>query len=286
MVGLDARQTEISLSYAAQQAAGLPYWNRDPDHIEKSFDFGANSAKNAVYAVLLAQAGFTSPRQPLTGERGYLNAFAERPDPTALIDELGSRFEIERASIKKWCVGSPIQSVLDGLEALLADDGFDAGRVATVHVDMPADRFHITDNRTMPAVCLQHLAALMLVRGTLTYAAVHDESLMDDPAVLSMRARITTAPSQALADARPERQSIVRIVLDDGSEYQHHGKYVRGTPDNPMTPAEIATKARELLSPLVPDTVDAAIELCLKPAEFDIAHLVALFRGAENEHEA
>ncbi len=285
LLGLDPRQTEITLSYAAQQASGLPYWNRDPDHIEKSFVFGANSARNAVHAALLAQAGFTSPRQPLTGERGFLDAFAERPDPSALTDELGVRFEIERASLKKWCVGSPIQSVLDGLEVLLAGEGFDVQRIASVHVEMPADRFHITDNRDMPAVCLQHLVALMLVRGTLTYATIHDETLMRDPAVLSLRARITTAPSQALAQARPERQSIVRIVLDDGSEHRHHGRNVRGTPDNPMTPPEVATKARQLLTDQEPATVEALIGLCLDEADFDIARLVSLCRVAEDEDD-
>ena len=36
---------------------------------------------------------------------------SETPKPEALTHELGSRFEIMEATIKKWCVGSPIQSV-------------------------------------------------------------------------------------------------------------------------------------------------------------------------------
>ena len=32
----------------------------------------------------------------------------------------GHDFEIMKASIKKWCVGSPVQAALDAAEALLA----------------------------------------------------------------------------------------------------------------------------------------------------------------------
>lgn len=278
LIGLDTRQCEYALSYATQQASGLPYWNRDPDHIEKSFDFGGNSAKNAAYAALLAEAGFTSPPQPLTGERGFLTSFAEQANPEALVEALGQRYEIGRASLKKWCVGSPIQSVLDALEIIQASAGFDTRRIESVHIDMPADRFHITDNRSMPAVCLQHLVALMLVRGTVTYESIHDESLMQDSTVLDMRAKITTSPSEALARARPERQSIVQIRLNNGSGFCHHGKNVRGTPDNPMTPSEVAAKAHDILALQKLDQLDTLIEYCLGEANYAVSKLAEFCR--------
>ena len=47
LLGLDARQLRFQLSYVVQQASGLAYWMRDPDHIEKAFDFGGMPARNA-----------------------------------------------------------------------------------------------------------------------------------------------------------------------------------------------------------------------------------------------
>ena len=46
--GLNAQRMRWLLSYTAQQAGGLASWQRDTDHIEKSFDFGGMGARNGV----------------------------------------------------------------------------------------------------------------------------------------------------------------------------------------------------------------------------------------------
>ena len=79
LMGLSPKQAEALLSFTVQQVSGLSYWNRDPDHVEKSFDFGGKSARNGVFAALLAEAGMTAPDHPLTGPRSYLEAYAETP---------------------------------------------------------------------------------------------------------------------------------------------------------------------------------------------------------------
>ena len=42
----------------------------------------------------MAAAGFTGVEDPLAGARSFLEAFAETPQPEALVEGLGSRFEI------------------------------------------------------------------------------------------------------------------------------------------------------------------------------------------------
>ena len=39
---------------------------------------------------------------------------------------------------------------------------------------MRDDEAGIVDNRSVPNICLQHLVALMVVDGTLTFASSHD----------------------------------------------------------------------------------------------------------------
>ena len=52
------------------------------------------------------------------------------------------------ASIKKWCVGSPIQSVLDATTALIDEHRISADDVPSAsRITMPDDRMHIVDNR-------------------------------------------------------------------------------------------------------------------------------------------
>ena len=111
----------------------------------------------------------------------------EEPAPDKLVAGLGTRFEILRASIKKWCVGSSIQVALEALTLLMAEHGLCVGDVRKILVQMPDDRLHIVDNREIPDIRLQHLLALTLADGRLTFASAHDYARMVDPKVLAVR---------------------------------------------------------------------------------------------------
>jgi 2-methylcitrate dehydratase PrpD len=239
------------LSYAAQQASGVPYWHRDAEHVEKAFDFGGMGARNGVAAALMVDAGFSGIDDPFSGRNHFFTAFGEKPSPSELTRDLGSRFEIMAASIKKWCVGSPIQSVLDAVTALIEQHDIRADNVRAVRITMPHDRMHIVDDRAMPDVCVQHLAAIAVLDGTVSFAAAHDETRMHAEAVQALRRRVALIPSPELTVAVPARQAIVEIDLANGKTVRHHAKAVRGTPDNPMTGEEIEAKALDLMDPVI-----------------------------------
>jgi 2-methylcitrate dehydratase PrpD len=251
LLRLDARQVRHALSFAVQQASGVPFWQRDEEHVEKAFDFGGMGARNGVYAATMVAAGFSAVEDPLSGKHNFFTAFAETARPERLVDGLGDRHEILHASIKKWCVGSPIQAALDSLSALMAEHGLRAAEVAHLVAHMPDDRLHIVDNRHMPDICLQHLLALMLVDGGLTFASSHDYARMSDPVVLELRRRIEAVPSAELTAAVPARQAIIEIETVSGARLSHRTRAVRGTPDNPMDRADIAAKAQDLILPII-----------------------------------
>jgi 2-methylcitrate dehydratase PrpD len=251
LLRFDARQVRHVLSYAAQQASGVPYWHRDSEHVEKAFDFGGMGARNGVAGALMVAAGWSGVDDPFTGRNHFYTAFGETPKPEALTHELGSRFEIMAASIKKWCVGSPIQSVLDATTTLVAEHRIRPDDIKAMRITMPDDRMHIVDNRSMPDVCVQHLATLAVIDGTVTFAATHDHARMSDETVQAVRRTITLIPSPELTVAKPARQAIVEIDLASGKTVRHHAKAVRGTPDNPMTTPEIEDKARDLVAPII-----------------------------------
>jgi 2-methylcitrate dehydratase PrpD len=251
LMHFDARQARHVLSYAAQQASGVPYWHRDIDHVEKAFDFGGMGARNGVAGALMVAAGFSGIDDPFTGRNHFYTAFGEKPQLPLLVQELGTRFEIMAATIKKWCVGSPIQAVLDATTALIDEHHLRAGDVRRIRITMPDDRMHIADNSALPDVCTQYQVAIALLDGTATFAAGHDHARMADPAVQAVRSRIQMIPSAELSAAVPARQAIVEIELADGRTVRHHAKAVRGTPDNPMTTKEIEAKAIDLVAPII-----------------------------------
>ncbi|MEZ0172334.1 MmgE/PrpD family protein [Microvirga sp. TS319] len=251
LLRFDSTRVRHVLSYSAQQASGIPFWQRDKEHVEKAFDFGGMGARNGVAAATMVAAGFSAVDDPFSGKHNLFTAFGENPVPARLIEDLGSRFEIMRASIKKWCVGSPIQAVLDATVTLIETHGIKADDVRRVLITMPDDRIHIVDSRTMPDVCVQHLAALALVDGTVTFESCHDQDRMNDPAILAIRRLIELVPSAELTIATPARQAIVEIETTGGRHLRHHAKAVRGTPENPMDGSEIEAKALDLVVPII-----------------------------------
>ena len=74
---------------------------------------------------------------------------------------------------------------------------------------------------------------------------------MRHPKVLELRRRIELEGDDALTRAMPRREGIVELKLVDGRELAHHTRAVRGTPENPMTRAEVEAKALDLVTPVL-----------------------------------
>ena len=248
--GLDANQMRWLLSYAAQQASGVSCWMRDPSHVEKAFDFGGMPAKHGAAAALMVASGMTGVEDVFSGERNFLFAFGAGDDAAELARGLGARYEILDANIKKWSVGSPIQAALDSLQELIRRHGLQAAAVKKVKVQVQDHEAAIVDNRDMPDICLQHLVAVMLLDGTVTFASSHDVARMRDRATLDLRKKIEFVGSAALTRSGG-RQAIVEVWTGDGRHFAHHTRAVKGTAANPMTRAEVDEKCVDLLVPVL-----------------------------------
>ena len=164
---------------------------------------------------------------------------------------LGGTFEIMNASIKRWSVGSPIQAPLDSLLELIKEHRFKADDVKRVVVRVAHQGANTVNNRDMPDICMQHMCAVMLLDGNVSFASSHDDKRMRERRVLALRQKIELLGDDALSAAMPSRQGIVELELADGRRLRHHTRAVRGTPDNAMTRAEVDAKSYDLMAPVI-----------------------------------
>lgn len=163
-------------------------------------------------------------------------------------------------NIKRWSVGSPIQAPLDGLFALVHEEGLRADHVTRLDVRVAHHGAVTVNDRDMANICLQHLCALMLVDRNVTFVSAHDQERMADPAVLDVRGRVHLHGDDEMTAAMPSRQAFLDLELRDGRRRRVHVDAVRGTFDNPMTRAEVDAKCFDLMAPVLGD--DRARELC------------------------
>ncbi|MGE5524953.1 MAG: MmgE/PrpD family protein [Rhodospirillaceae bacterium] len=245
--GFDARRMQHLMSYTAQQASGVSCWMRDPDHIEKAFDFGGMPARNGVYAAAMVEHGFTGVEDVFSGPNGFWQAYDDCVDTSHVTRELGETYEIMRSNIKKWSVGSPIQPALDAMERIICEHGVRAGDVERVRVQVQDSESDIVNDRNMPDICLQHLVAVMLLDGRVTFASSHDARRMADRKVLDVRKRIEYRGSPELTRAGG-RQAIVEVWTHDGSHFFHHTPIVAGAWERPLSRQEVDDKCHDLIA--------------------------------------
>lgn len=257
LAGLDYNGMRHALSYTAQQCSGISCWMRDEEHIEKAFDFGGMPARNGTAAASMVASGFTAVEDVFSGERNFFVAYDEtrriglKPQPQRLIKDLGKVYEIMNTNIKRWSVGSPIQAPLDGLLELIREHGVKAADVEKLVIRVAHQAANTTDNRNMPDICMQHLCAVMLIDGIVTFKSSHDEKRMKDKKVLDLRKRITLFGDDALTAALPSRQGILELKLKSGKTLHKHVKAVLGTAQNPMTRAQVDEKCYHLMAPIL-----------------------------------
>jgi 2-methylcitrate dehydratase PrpD len=244
------------LEYCAQQAAGMRDWYRDKDHIMKGFVFGGAPARNGVTAALLVQNGWTAVDDFLSGDGNFRLATGIAGKGEILAEELGTRFEITRTSIKKWTAGFPAQPFLEALETLLKRRKIDPARVRGIAIRLRPGS--VVDDRGMSSISVQHLVSLMLVDGTVTFESAHDEARAADPRVARLKALVRLDP------AHPKT---ITLTLDDGSQVSEQIGFLLGTPGNPMNRDQVVAKCHPLIAPVLGEARSRALIAALLDLE-------------------
>jgi 2-methylcitrate dehydratase PrpD len=240
-----------ALSYAAQQVSGIWSWVRDAGHVEKAFDFSGMGARNGVTAAIMAQMGFTGVWDVLDGEHNALIALSTEPRPEEMVAGLGSRFFVTETAIKPFSVGYPIQAPLDAFLTLRREHKLSVDNVERIVVKLPEDGARIVNARSMPDVNCQHIIALALVGGAVSFEDSHSYERMADPKVLAAKERVQLIADRALMDPAAPRSGLVEVTLRNGHTVSHFTRHPPGTKENPLNTERVNEKARSLMTPVL-----------------------------------
>jgi len=256
---LDEKGMRHALSYAAQQVSGIWSWVRDAEHVEKAFDFSGMGARNGVTAAIMAQMGFSGVWDVLDGEHNALLALSADPRPEEMVAGLGSRYFVTETAIKPYSVGYPIQAPLDAFLSLQREHGLSADNVERIVVRLPADGARVVNDRSMPDVNCQHIIAVALVSGTVSFEDSHSYERMAEPKVRAAKARVQLVADEKLMDPAAPRSGLVEVTLKDGRSVSHFTPHAPGTKENPMDTEAVNSKARLLMEPVLGSAQTAEI---------------------------
>lgn len=137
------------------------------------------------------------------------------------------------------------------LHELIRQHAFQASDVEKLVARIPDNGFHTVNNREMPDICVQHLLAVMLLDGTVTFESAHDYARMKDPKVLALRKRMEVVGDPGLTDALRRWRCVMEISLKDGRKLTHQTMAAKGSFEDPLTREEEEEKALDLIAPVL-----------------------------------
>ena len=123
--------------------------------------------------------------------------------------------------------------------------------VERIVVKLPADGARIVDNRAMPDVNVQHMMAVALIDGTVSFEDSHSYERMADPQVRAVKDRVQLVADRALMDPAAPRSGLVEVTLRDGRTVSHFTRHAPGTKENPLDTEGVNAKARGLMAPVL-----------------------------------
>jgi len=208
---------------------------------------GANASRNAVFAALLAQEGFTGPAAAFEGSGGLWEVIGRADWP--LPDEP----LIGKTHTKSLPVCYHGQSAV--LAALDLRKRVSLSDIAEIKVETYGTAVFMMasdDSRWAPATretadhSLPYCVAVALADGAVTQASFA-EGRLRDPALTEVMRRVKVAEDRALSALYPESApGRVTVAMRSGATHVAEVRYPKGHEKNPMTDGEIERKFVEL----------------------------------------
>lgn len=256
LLGLSVEQIEHAISLAAVPHAAMRQTRAGELSMWKGAA-AANSARNAVFAAVLASKGMTGPFQPFAGEMGFLRQLlgGEAFDEAALapLAEKRPPRRICDTYVKFWPVEYHAQSAVDAAIQLRADIG-DPGRIASIHIDTFKAAYEIIakdpekwepKTRETADHSLPYIVVAALLDGRVTRRSFARERLFDPTLRTILKERTTLQEDPELTRGYPEGiPNRIRVTTRDGGQYVREVRFPRGHARNPMTDDELVHKFR------------------------------------------
>ena len=256
LLGLSAPQVEMALGITASMASGVV---ANFGTMTKPLHVGLG-ARNGVLAAKLAQGGFTANAKAIEAGVGfYQTLHGGTPIHEPAIDELGRSYALltDGLRIKPYPCGGLTHQVIDSILEFRAKHGVTPEMVDSVDVDVVKhtfDRiaFRVPQTSIQGKFCMPYLVARALIDGKVGIETF-TESAVRDPNVLKLAERVKMNLDNSLKKSdlagRPCR---VTVRLKNGQTYTREAQHAKGSPEFPMTEAELNEKFFECAKHAIP----------------------------------
>lgn len=251
LLGFDEDTMARAFGLAGSQAAGtFAAWGTPTVKFHQ-----CRGALSGLMAALLAHQQFVATREFLTApDGGLFNAYSNGGRPEAATEGLGNRWELESIALRLWPSATTIQGVITAMFDLVEQHRLDPGQVKKLRVSM--NKTGVDMHGIFPrykgkfeALLSTHYAAAAILHDRALTLAQFEPARYNDPGLARFAAeQVEMKVDSSLAGV----QAVVEAETADGRTLSVRCDHPRGSPENPLTRAQIEEKFRTYAKALLP----------------------------------
>ena len=247
LLKFDLSKTLNLFGLAASQSGGL---RENFGTMTKPFQAG-HAAESGLVSAELVALGWTAAEQILEADRGFFHAFGGSYDASAIMDRLGKpwTFASPGVSLKPYPSGSLTHPAMTELAKLIEAHKIQAAQVEKVDIganhNMTTTLLHHQPKTGLEAKFSMEFCLAILLLEHKAGLGQFSDSVVRRPDVQEMIRRINFyVDSEAERSGYDKMTSILKIHLKDGRVINGRADFAKGSPANPMSFDETATKFR------------------------------------------
>ena len=235
------------LGLVASQSGGL---RENFGTMTKPFQAG-HAAESGVASAEFVSLGWTAAEQILEADRGFFHAFGGSYDPAAIVDRLGEpwTFASPGISLKPYPSGSLTHPAMTEMARLIAVENIQADQVEKVDVganhNMTTTLLHHRPKNGLEAkFSMEFCIAILVLKRKAGLSEFSDKAVRQTD-VQEMIPKINFyVDPEAESAGFDKMTSLLKIRLKDGRVITGRADFGKGSPSNPMSFDETATKFR------------------------------------------
>jgi 2-methylcitrate dehydratase PrpD len=247
LLKFDLPKTLKTFGLAASQSGGL---RENFGTMTKPFQAGRAAESGLVSAELVA-LGWTAAEQILEADRGFFHASGGSYDPSAIMDRLGKpwTFTTPGVSLKPYPSGSLTHPAMTELARLIEVHKLQAAQVEKVDIganhNMTTTLLHHQPKTGLEAKFSMEFCLAILLLERKAGLGQFSDKVVQRSDVQEMIRRINFYVDPEAENAGFDKMtSILKVHLRDGRMITGRAEFAKGSPANPMSFVEAATKFR------------------------------------------
>lgn len=217
------------------------------------------ASSGGLMAALLAARGLDANPAALEGRRGMLEVMADDPAPEVLTEGLGEEWRLLENFLKPYACGVVTHPVIDATRELREVHEVTAEDVAEIEITAEPLVLELTGkqrpvNELEAKFSAWHCATVGLLFGRAGPGEFEDE-IVTSPETVSLRERISIVASPGVA----HMNALLHARLTDGRTHTVRIADARGTPNRPLSDAELREKFVNVSSALLSESRAAGL---------------------------